>query len=72
MHCVDGPWEMSTPSPDFPDSMVGWYVLDRKVQFQGGETIGTDEEPVRRIEVGWTGLKFDSKAVYRVMIGGLP
>jgi hypothetical protein len=45
--------------------MVGWYVLDRKVEFRGSETIGTDEEPVAKIEVGWTGLA-DRRAVYRI------
>jgi Domain of unknown function (DUF4261) len=45
--------------------LVGLYVLDRKVQFQGGETIGTDEKPMGRIEVGWSGLP-DRRAVYRV------
>ena len=49
--------------------MVGWYVLDRRVQFAGGETVGTEEEPVGRIELGRTALPMDSKAVYRVVLG---
>jgi hypothetical protein len=47
--------------------MVGSYVLDRKVEFRGGETIGTDEEPVGRIEVGRTRLP-DGQSVYRVVL----
>ncbi len=48
--------------------MVGWYVLDRKVQFAGGETIGTDENPVGQIEVGRTHIGADATAVYRVLM----
>jgi hypothetical protein len=48
--------------------MAGWYVLDRKVQFAGGETVGTDEQPVGRIEVGRTRVGVDAMAAYRVVL----
>ena len=48
--------------------MVGHYMLDRKVAFQGGETIGTDESPMGRIQLDQTATGVDGKAVYRVAL----
>ena len=47
---------------------IGHYVLDRKVQFHGGETVGTEENPIGRIELGRTAVGADSQAVYRVVL----
>jgi Domain of unknown function (DUF4261) len=46
--------------------MVGWYVLDRNVQFQGGESIGTSADPVATIQIGRSALP-DLRPVYRVV-----
>lgn len=49
---------------------VGWYVLDRRIEFKGGETIEYDEAQSGRIELGRTSLfQLDSKAVYRIVLG---
>jgi hypothetical protein len=48
--------------------MVGWYVLDRKVQFGGGETIGTPDDPLGAIELDRTRVGVDARAVYRVLL----
>ena len=50
---------------------IGHYVLDRGVQFHGGETVGTDENPVGRIELGRTAVGGDSQTVYRVVLGSV-
>ena len=50
--------------------MVGHFVLDRKVTFHGGETIGTDENPMGRIRLDQTAAGVDSKPVYRVVLEG--
>ena len=48
---------------------VGWYVLDRGVTLWGGETVGTEEAPIGRVELGRTAVGAESGAVYRVMLG---
>ena len=48
---------------------VGNYVLDRRVQFNGGEFIGTEENPIGRIMRGRTRVGTDSTAVYRIVMG---
>jgi hypothetical protein len=48
---------------------VGHYVLDRRVQFGGGETIGTEENPIGQIALDRTRVGADSQAVYRVLLG---
>lgn len=45
---------------------VAAYVLERRVEFQGGETIGTEEEPIGQIVLDRTGVGVESMAVYRV------
>lgn len=49
---------------------VGYYVLDRRVEFQGGEFIGTEENPIGRIDLARTAVGVDNIAVYRILIGG--
>jgi hypothetical protein len=46
--------------------LVGWYVLDRRFQLQGGETVGTSEDPVGRIHLNWSRLSVDRRQVYRI------
>jgi hypothetical protein len=48
---------------------VGHYVLDRRVQFGGRETIGTEENPIGQIALDRTRVGADSQAVYRVLLG---
>ena len=48
---------------------VGHYVLDRRVQFAGGETIGTEENPIGQIALSRTLVGADSTAVYRIVLG---
>jgi hypothetical protein len=50
------------------DHMVGCYVLDRRVEFRGGETFGTSDEPIGRIELGRTSVGAEAAAVYRLVL----
>ena len=68
MLCSCGPYAKEPGELGPIVHMVGWYVLDRRVQFQGGETIGTDEDPVGRIHLGWSGVEVDRRLVYLVVL----
>jgi hypothetical protein len=48
--------------------MVGWYVLDRRVAFNGGETVGGEDENFGTIELGRTVVGADATAVYRIIL----
>lgn len=48
---------------------VGYYVLDRRVEFQGGEFIGTEDDPIGRIDLARTAVGVDNIAVYRIVLG---
>ena len=48
---------------------VGWYTLDRKVTYTGGEMIGTEENTIGRILLDRTTVGVDAGAVYRVVLG---
>jgi hypothetical protein len=48
--------------------IVSWYVLDRRVEFHGGETIGTSEEPIGTIELARSSVGSDVAPVYRVTL----
>jgi Domain of unknown function (DUF4261) len=48
--------------------MVGWYVLDRRVEFTGGETVGDDESNFGTIELHRTAVGADATAVYRIIL----
>lgn len=49
--------------------VVGQYVLDKRVQFNGGEFLGTEADPIGHIEVDRTRVGADSAAVYRIVLG---
>ncbi len=42
---------------------AGYYVVDRKVRFPDGETIGTDANPMGRIRLDQTSVAEDSKGL---------
>jgi hypothetical protein len=47
---------------------VGYYVLDRRVEFEGGEYIGTEENPIGQIERSRTAVGVDNRAVYKIAL----
>jgi hypothetical protein len=50
---------------------LGWYVLDRRVEFSGGETFGTEEAPIGRIVLDVTKVGGATR-VYRVLLEDAP
>jgi hypothetical protein len=50
---------------------IGYYVLDRRVEFEGGETIGADDNPIGAIELARTQVGFNNTAVYRLVLEGM-
>jgi hypothetical protein len=52
--------------------MVGWYVLDRNVQFRGGEVIGSAEEPIGTVRLARTQVGTDAIATYLVTLDDAP
>jgi hypothetical protein len=48
--------------------MVGWYVLDRRVEFNGGETVGDAERDYGTVDLGRTVVGSDAAAVYRIIL----
>lgn len=51
-------------------AMVSNYVLDRRVEFAGGETIGTPEEPIGTIQLGRTRVPGETIPIYRIELDG--